>query len=148
DKQPYPHEGQNVIVRNRRTLVRAVREQPFRSAEALHEVEVEYIDNWVYPATDFVIWEVERVHGAEVVASLAMPHIDDERLELDPPELLQAFLYAHQWSAVNQLSAHREQDENEVRLVSPWQSAVQVEEYQLFPVLKAIQMPRISLLLA
>jgi superfamily II DNA or RNA helicase len=128
-----------------------VREQPFRGIEAVHEVEVEYIDNWVYPATDFVIWEVEQVHGAEVVSSLAMPHIDDERLELDPPELLQAFLYANQWSAVNQLSAKREQDENaenKVRLVSPWQSAVQVEEYQLFPVLKAMQMPRISMLLA
>jgi hypothetical protein len=69
-----------------------VREREFRSTEALHEVEVEYIDNWTYPATDFVIWEVKQEHGAEVVSSLAMPHIDDARLELDQPELLQAFL--------------------------------------------------------
>ena len=125
-----------------------MKEREFRSAEALHEVEVEYIDNWTYPATDFVIWEVEQEHGAEVVASLAMPRIDDNRLELDHPDLLQAFLYANQWSAVNQLSAQRERDENEVRLVSPWQSAVQVEPYQLYPVLKAMLMPRISMLLA
>lgn len=137
-----------MIVRNRRALVRAVRIREFHSVEAVHEVEVEYIDNWAYPATDFVIWEVEQEHGAEVVSSLAMPHIDDEKLELDPPELLQAFLYANQWSAVNQLSPEQKLDKSEVRLVSPWQGAVQVEEYQLYPVLKAISMPRISMLLA
>ena len=66
----------------------------------------------------------------------------------DKPALLQAFLYANQWSAVNRLAAHREDDEHELRLISPWQSAVQVEDYQLYPVLKALLMPRISLLLA
>src|SRR5207245_3627185 len=41
-----------------------------------------------------------------------------------------------------------EHDKDEVRLVSSWQSAVQVEDYQLYPVLKAMLMPRISMLLA
>src|SRR5947209_18994898 len=77
-----------------------------------------------------------------------MPRIDDPDQTPDKPALLQAFLYANQWSAVNRLAPQREQDEQELRLISPWQSAVQVEDYQLYPVLKALLMPRISLLLA
>jgi hypothetical protein len=132
-------------VRNRPALVRAVVARSPGTVEGLHEVQIEYIDGWSYPASDFVIWEVEREHGARVVSSLAMPHIDDPGLDLDHPELLQAFLYANQWSAINQLRAHREEEEEAVRLVSPWQSAIQVEDYQLYPVLKAMLMPRISL---
>jgi ERCC4-related helicase len=135
-------------VRNRPALVRAVVPRSPGTVEGLHEVQVEYIDGWSYPANDFVIWEVEQEHGARVVSSLAMPRIDDLDLELDHPELLQAFLYANQWSAVNQLRANREEEEQAVRLVSPWQSAIQVEDYQLYPLLKAMLMPRISLLLA
>ena len=33
-------------------------------------------------------------------------------------------------------------------ITSPWKSAVQVEDYQLYPVLKSMAMPRVSLLLA
>jgi superfamily II DNA or RNA helicase len=128
--------------------VRAVRIREFHGTDALHEIQVEYLDNWAYPATDFVIWEVEQEHGAQVVSTLAMPRIDDERLEMDPPDLLRAFQYANQWSAVNQLSATSEREKQEVRLLSPWQGAIQVEDYQLYPVLKAMLMPRISMLLA
>jgi hypothetical protein len=32
-------------------------------------------------------------------------------------------------------------------LISPWQGAVAVEDYQLYPVYKALEMPRVSLLL-
>ncbi len=116
--------------------------------EEIHEVQVEYIDEWMYPAQDFLIWEIEQAHGARIVSSLAMPHVDNPDLKLDSPELLQAFLNANKWSAVNYLGEKREEEENEVRLISPWQSAVQVEDYQLYPVLKAMLMPRISLLLA
>lgn len=128
--------------------MRAVRIREFHGTDALHEVQVEYLDNWTYPATDFVIWEVEQAHGAEVVSSLAMPRIENDRLEMDPPELLRAFQFANQWSAVNRLAADSEQEKQEVRLISPWQGAIQVEDYQLYPVLKAMLMPRISLLLA
>ncbi len=135
-----------MIVRNRPALVRSVEEQHHPSLSALHEVQVEYIDGWSHPESDFLIWELER--GARVVASLAIPRVDDPNLAPDTPDLLHAFLLANQWSAVNRLSARREEDERELRLISPWQSAVQVEDYQLYPVLKSLLMPRISLLLA
>ncbi len=141
-----PHAGQTVIVRNRPAVVRSVDEHRHPSMAALHEVLVDYIDGWPHPESDCIIWERER--GARVVASLAIPRIEEPDQNPDQPELLQAFLRAHQWSAVNRLAARREDDEGALQLISPWQSAVQVEDYQLYPVLKAILMPRISLLLA
>jgi superfamily II DNA or RNA helicase len=141
-----PQAGQTVIVRNRPALVRSVDERTHPSMAATHEVQVEYIDGWPHPHSDYLIWELER--GARVVASLAIPRIDEPDHLPDDPALLHAFLRANQWSAVNRLAAQRDQDEQELRLISPWQSAVQVEDYQLYPVLKALLMPRISLLLA
>ena len=141
-----PQAGQTVIVRNRPALVRSVDERTHPSMAATHEVQVEYIDGWPHPNSDYLIWELER--GARVVASLAIPRVDEPDHLPDDPALLHAFLRANRWSAVNRLAAQREQDEQELRLISPWQSAVQVEDYQLYPVLKALLMPRISLLLA
>jgi hypothetical protein len=54
-----PHAGQTVIVRNRPALVRSVEEQQHPSLSALHEVQVEYIDGWSHPKSDFLIWELE-----------------------------------------------------------------------------------------
>jgi ERCC4-related helicase len=141
-----PQAGQTVIVRNRPALVRSVDERSDPNMPATHEVQVEYIDGWSHPDSDYLIWELER--GARVVASLAIPRIDEPGQFPDDPALLHAFLRANRWSAINRLSSRREQDEQELRLISPWQSAVQVEDYQLYPVLKAMLMPRISLLLA
>ncbi|GLV59816.1 helicase SNF2 family protein [Dictyobacter sp. S3.2.2.5] len=112
----------------------------------LHEVQVDYLDNWSYPDSDTVIWELESVK--RVLDRLAIPRVDE--FPPDDPKLLQAFLSAYQWSAVNRLAAssNDEANKNELRLISSWQSAVQVEDYQLYPVIKSLLMPRISLLLA
>lgn len=141
-----PHAGQTVYVRNRPALVRAVETHQYQSMPALHEVLVEYIDGWSHPDSDSLIWEREQ--GARVLHSLATPRVDQPDQPPDHPERLQAFLWANEWSAVNRLAARPEEDERDLRLISPWQSAVQVEDYQLYPVLKAMLMPRISLLLA
>ena len=64
----------------------------------------------------------------------------------DSPDVLLAFVNAHRWTRLNRL---REGDgiENEP-LLGVWNSAIQVHPYQLEPVLRALQMPRVSLLLA
>jgi superfamily II DNA or RNA helicase len=133
-------------VRNRPALVRAVETHLYQSMPALHEVQIEYIDGWSHPDSDTLIWEREQ--GARVLHSLAVPRVEQPDQPPDLPDLLRAFLWAHQWSAVNRLAARPDEDKRDLRLISPWQSAVQVEDYQLYPVLKAMLMPRISLLLA
>ena len=53
---------------------------------------------------------------------------------------------AHRWTRLNRL---RESDDiKDEPLVGVWNSAIQVHAYQLEPVLKALAMPRVSLLLA
>ena len=64
----------------------------------------------------------------------------------DSPDALQAFVNAHRWTRLNRL---READDIEDEpLLGVWNSAIQVHPYQLEPVLRALAMPRVSLLLA
>ncbi len=141
-----PQPGQMVRVRNRSAIVRDVYayQDPGGQRAASQVVEVEYVDNWDHPATDRVIWHLER--DARVLEHAALPRVVAARPEA--PTRLDAFLNAYRWEAVNRLTASREEDEAAVRLISPWQSAVQIEDYQLYPVLKALLMPRVGLLLA
>src|SRR6266571_7075313 len=78
-----PQAGQTVIVRNRPALVRSVDERSHPSMPATHEVQLEYIDGWSHPESDYLIWDLER--GARVVASLAIPRIDEPGNYPDDP---------------------------------------------------------------
>lgn len=64
----------------------------------------------------------------------------------DSPLALQAFVNAHRWTRLNRLRTS-EGIEDEP-LLGVWNSAIQVHPYQLEPVLRALAMPRVSLLLA
>ncbi|MDA8065777.1 MAG: DISARM system SNF2-like helicase DrmD [Thermaerobacter sp.] len=137
-----PQAGQLVLLRQRPGLIRDVMAQEPRSDEPCTLVQVEYVDGWGHPEEDRVLWE--REVGARIISSLTLPRIDAAQRRPDPPPRLQSFLDALTWSSLNRLTA----DGEEVLLCSPWHSAVRVEAYQLHPVWKALEMPRIALLLA
>lgn len=81
-----------------------------------------------------VIWELEPGACAYEKAELPVP------TGFDDPRRLDAFLDAVKWGAA--LTA-------DVRtLQSPFRSGIKIEDYQLDPVVRAIQMPRVSLLIA
>jgi SNF2 family DNA or RNA helicase len=81
-----------------------------------------------------VIWELEP--GARVVEKVAMP----DPTGFDPPDRLDAFLDAVRWGASSSA---------DVRMIqAPFRSGIDIEDYQLDPVVRAIQMPRVSLLVA
>jgi SNF2 family DNA or RNA helicase len=82
-----------------------------------------------------VLWE--REVGARIISSLSLPAIDTPGSRPDAPDLFDAFVDAVRWSSATSAP-----------LLAPWQSAIQVEDYQLYPVLKALLMPRVTLLLA
>jgi len=134
-----------VLVRKRPAIVRDVIASAPSTTAVLHALEVEYLDGWAHPESEELIWEREA--DARIIASLALPRIS-ETPSPDQPEKLRAFLDSYRWSAVNSLNANDDSSEQSVRLVAPWHSAVQVEDYQLYPSLKALLMPRVTLLLA
>jgi len=83
-----------------------------------------------------VIWEVEP--GAVVLEGMTLPEPHPDHF--DPPDRLDAFLDAVRWGAIT--SAERD------LLRAPFRSGIDVEDYQLDPVARALTMPRTNLLIA
>ena len=138
-----PEVGQAVRIRNRLATVRAVEPYDSRSPQGwLHIVDLEYLDDFRYPETEQLLWEVEAT--AEPLGKTTLPTVDANRP--DSPDALQAFVNAHRWTRLNRLRKH-EGIEDEP-LLGVWNSAIQVHPYQLEPVIRALSMPRVSLLLA
>jgi len=103
---------------------------------------VEYLDDYRYPEAEQLLWEVEAT--AEPLGKTTLPGVDANRP--DNPDSLQAFVNAHRWTRLNRL---REKDGIEDEpLLGVWNSAIQVHPFQLEPVIRALSMPRVSLLLA
>ena len=133
-----------VVVRNRPGVVRDVAAYGGNGrGGVLHLVDLEYIDGWDHPARESVLWE--REVAPRVVSRLALPRLDDPASKPDTPGRFAAYLDAIRWSSTGRLATAAGRNP---WLLSPWQSAVQVEDYQLYPVLKALLMPRVNLLLA
>jgi superfamily II DNA or RNA helicase len=139
-----PVAGQMVVVRNRPGVVRDVFAYGGNgSGGALHLIELEYLDGWEHPGQESVLWE--REVAPRVVSRLALPDIAAPASRPDAQDRFGAYLDAVRWSATARVIPR---SEGAPWLLSPWQSAVQVEDYQLYPVLKALLMPRVNLLLA
>jgi hypothetical protein len=83
-----------------------------------------------------VIWEIEP--GRRALPTGSLPEVTAGGF--DPPERLAAFLDAVRWSAVTSADVRT--------LQAPLRSGVVTEEYQLEPVARAIEAPRVNLLLA
>lgn len=131
------------VVRNRRAMITAV--VPFSADEAgmLHLVDVEYTDGFG-AESDQVLWEVEP--GKEVLEPSALPRVDDSA-PMDPREF-DAMVRAARWSALTPSLPFSGLAEDRPPLAAPLYGAIHPEAYQLVPVLKALEMPRVALLLA
>jgi superfamily II DNA or RNA helicase len=138
-----PEVGQAVYVRNRLATVRAVEPYDTRGKQGvLHLVDVEYLDECRYPESEQVLWEVEAT--AKVLGSTSLPSVDANNPDL--PVSLGAFVNAHRWTRLNRL--RETNDLKDEPILGVWNSAIQVHPYQLEPVIRALSMPRVSLLLA
>ena len=138
-----PEVGQAVRIRNRLATVRAVEPYDSRTPHGrLHIVDLEYLDDFRYPETEQLLWEVEVT--AESLGKTTLPSVDASRP--DSPDTLQAFVNAHRWTRLNRLRKHDGIEDEP--LLGVWNSAIQVHPYQLEPVIRALSMPRVSLLLA
>jgi len=139
-----PQVGMLATLRNRRALIAAV--EPFNAGPEgqIHLVRLEYIDS-DGPPEDSLIWE--REVEKTLLEPTALPPIESS--DPMPPAEYDALLRATRWTALSPfLGFDRNSPQSQPPIASPFFGAVQVEDFQLVPLLKALQMPRISLLLA
>ena len=84
-----------------------------------------------------VIWEVEP--GREILDVATLPDLVPGD-QADDPARLQAFLDAVRWGAVASADVRA--------LQAPFRAGIQIEDYQLEPVTRALRSPRVNLLVA
>src|SRR5436190_6963972 len=138
---PHPEQGQMVSVRSRNWMVTDVSAStlpPGRLQTGLeapqHLLTLSSIEDDGLGEELNVIWELEP--GAKVVEKVALPDLTG----FDPPEQLDAFLDAVRWGASSSADLRNIQ--------APFRAGIDIEDYQLDPVVRAIQMPRVNLLVA
>ncbi len=137
---PQPELGQLVSVRARRWIVSDIKPSTLPSPALALPVAIQNLVTLSSVEDDGLgeeiqaIWEVEP--GAKIVEKVALP----EPQGFDAPQQLDAFLDAVRWGAASSADVKNIQ--------SPFRSGIEIEDYQLDPVVRAIQMPRVNLLIA
>jgi superfamily II DNA or RNA helicase len=135
-----PEQGQLVCVRSRNWIVNEVvpGTLPTAGLRAISEpqtlVSLASVEDDGLGEEVQVVWELEP--GARLIEKVALP----EPTGFDPPDQLGAFLDAVRWGASSSADVRNIQ--------SPFRSGIDIEDYQLDPVVRAIQMPRVNLLVA
>jgi SNF2 family DNA or RNA helicase len=136
-----PEQGQIVTVRQRRYVVTEVQKSTlppdplYQSINGNdHLVSLSSIEDDALGESLQVIWELEP--GTRIDEKVGLPEVTG----FDPPDRLDAFLNAVRWGAVSQADIRT--------LQAPFRSGIEIEDYQLDPLVRAVQMPRANLLIA
>lgn len=129
-----PEQGQIVKLRHKIWAVNNVIRLNVPSDGFVHRVALECLSDDALGREIDVIWEREIAPIALESTALPSPQ------GIDPPDLLRAFLTALRWSSASLA-------EGDV-LQAPFRGGIQIEEYQLAPVIRAVKMPRVRLLIA
>ena len=136
-----PEPGQVVSVRHRQYVVtdiqqtRTLLSPMVQTLETLqHLVSLASIEDDALGEELQTIWEVEA--GAYIYERVDLP----KPTGFDEPGRLDAFLDAVRWGAASSADIRNVQ--------APFRSGIDIEDYQLDPVVRAIQMPRVNLLVA
>lgn len=128
-----PQIGQLAHVRGRRFVAVDVRAVAPDTPNARHLVKLASVDDFLGDELA-VVWEMEP--GAEAVDFDALP----QPVAFDDAETLDAFLNAVRWGIVNDIERGS--------YLAPFRSGIKIEDYQLDPLVRALQVPRANLLLA
>lgn len=144
NKPSTPHPGQIVVVRNRPAIVKDIKEFHSDKHETTHGCRINYIDGYVHPESDFIIWERE-VH-ARVIKGASLPDISNMPAP-DDPHFFHTYLNSYKWTSNLKIESICSNNQSN-HYLSPWQGSIHLESYQLFPLVRALSLPRITLLLA
>jgi len=137
-----PQVGMLAIVRKRRGIISEVRE--FDSYEGrLHLVQIDYKDDQ-RPASEKLVWELEP--HRHLLPPGDLPSASSSPMQAED---FDALIRAARWTAITPyLNTEAENEMERLPVTSPFHGAVQIDDYQLVPLLKALRMPRVNLLLA
>ncbi len=138
-----PRIGMVATVRNRRGVTIGI--EPYDGPTGrLHLVHVEYKDDQL-PRDEKLIWELEPAR--RLLEPTALPNVGAS--DPMPAQDYDALLRATRWSAATPfIDPDGAGPLGRNPVASPFHGAVQVDDFQLVPLLKALRMPRVSLLLA
>jgi superfamily II DNA or RNA helicase len=130
-----PEPGQLVEVRRRQWIVSDVDASTVSPELPKHNlVKLASIDEDALGEEIEVLWELEP--GAHVIERAGLPSMTG----LDDPSKLEAFLDAVRWGAAT--------NADRGYLQAPFRSGASIEDYQLDPLVRAIEMARTNLLIA
>ena len=135
-----PEAGQIVEVRQRPWVVVEVTATPFTPdplrglVHPQHLITLSSIEDDGLGEELQVLWELEPSRSIREQSGLPVPDGFDDPAQLD------CFLDAVRWGSVS--SADRK------ALQAPFRSGIEIEDYQLDPVVRALSMPRVNLLVA
>lgn len=136
-----PQQGQLVQVRERRWVVAEVEADELEpdplqpTTQRQHLLTLRCVDDDAEPdETLRVVWEIEP--GARAFERAALPNPK----ALDDPQRFESFLNAVRWGATSNADPRH--------FMAPFQSGVEIDWYQLDPLVRALRMPRVSLLIA
>jgi hypothetical protein len=137
-----PRVGMLAIVRKRRAIISEVREFDGDRGR-MHLVRLDYKDDW-RPPFEEVIWELEPARL--LLPPGELPRASDVPM---PGEDFDALVRAARWSAITPyLDPGAAGPVERLPVCSPFHGAVEIDDYQLVPLLKAMRMPRVNLFLA
>jgi superfamily II DNA or RNA helicase len=129
-----PEQGQLVMVRNKYFIIQDVHNYSDISGHISHRITLESVDEDDMGETMDVIWELEPNTIIREAISLPKPENWDSLCRF------QAFIYAMRWSTSSSIERHI--------FSSPFHAAINIEDYQLEPLYRTLEMPRVNLLLA
>src|SRR5436189_5982529 len=133
-----PEVGQLVVVRKRPFVVIEIVPSAVNPATAgkvtSHLLKLSSVEDDGLGEELDVVWELEP--GTSVHEKSTLP----DPSSFDDPKRLQAFLDAVKWGAISQ--------SDDRTLHSPFRSGIEIDDYQLDPVVRALSMPRVNLLIA
>ena len=129
-----PEPGQLVEVRRRQWVVADVDAAGLDTGTPQHCLTLSSIDEDGLGEELQVVWEIEP--GAQVIERAGLPSVTGQ----DDSDTLDAFLDAVRWGAAT--NAYRG------FLQAPFRSGVSIEDFQLDPLVRAIDMARVNLLIA
>jgi superfamily II DNA or RNA helicase len=136
-----PEQGQLVQVRRRQWVVSDVLGSALTGTKpgssvprTEHLITLSSIDDDALGEELQVVWEIEP--GVRILERAGLPGVG----EFDEPRRVDAFLDAVRWGAATSADVQA--------LQSPFRSGIAIEDYQLDPVVRGLQMPRVNLLIA